>query len=528
MAFGTPDVLGIELGSNHLHLLRGTVLGHRLRLIDFAAEGVPVSNGENAAQQLEALVVRKRLGSSLAALALSGPGVAHQLLDFPSMPFRELATVVGREIRATGWAGEKELACDWEVIDEVESGGPRQIRVLVARAPRSQVDETLRLLERCRLKPALLTTAPISLLRSLKFVQGEGKGLCAVLYTGGQHGYLLGVKDGAWSFYREFSSRSSEEETDALVEEALREANRALLYYKRDHRKDGEIVFLLGGGNGLENLQARLRSELGFQGELIRPGQGLDLDSLKERANIFRDIFPSFMIPLGLVAAAALQPGINLAPKSVRKSIAGRPKSDFSFIYRPVLPLVILLLLLGVHLSLVRTERHFQGLVEDRAALYVQWLPSIRAAEESRALHDNEELLAKSLGSSHTGETSWVVLFKVLSRMTPPELILQSMILQRDKGEWLVTLKGQAVSLDSYAAQVAFNRFYQGLKSSLHLKEIELLSMDISTLTEKVEDPVRKNRGVPAAGVVAQTRAEGVRIEKTRVQFEVRGRSKVI
>ena len=123
-----------------------------------------------------------------------------------------------------------------------------------------------------------------------------------------------------------------------------------------------------------------------------------------------------------------------------------------------------------------------------------------------------------------------MVLFKALSRLAPSDLLLQSMSLQRDKdkGVWLVTLKGQVVSPDSYLAQTAFNRFYQGLKNSPHFERIELLPLDISTLTERVASPGTKSPGPPPLEAAAQTKTEGVEIKKTKVQFEVRVQAKGI
>jgi Tfp pilus assembly PilM family ATPase len=502
--------------------------GYRLRVSDFAMEELLVSNPEAIAQQLETLVQRKGLRSSSTALALSGPEVVHRLLDFPTMPLRELGPVVEREIRAVGGVGGKEVVFDWEVIEESDSGNLSQVRVLVAIAPKSQVDGTLQLLERCHLKPALLTTAPISLLRSLGFVEGEGVGLRVVLYIGDQQGYLLGVKDGRWSFYREFSSKPSDAKEAALVEEALREANRALLYHRQRHPEEGGITFLLGGGGGLDDLLVRLQREMGVEGKVVRAGQALDLAPLEQRANIFRDVFPSLMIPVGLVAAFA-QKGINLVPKTVRKPVARRSAINLSSLYRPVLPAILLLLLLAVHLILAGTERYYQRLLKDRAALYDQWLPAIRAAEESRALHDNEKLLEQSLGSRRIGESSWIALFKALSQLVPPELVLQSMGFQRDKDEWLIVLKGQAVSMDSYAAQAAFNRFYQGLKGYPHLEKIELLPVDVSTLAEREREGSAKTKpGATEPEKTVETRAEGVEAKKTRVQFEIHGHLKGI
>lgn len=530
MAFGVSGVLGIELGSDQLRVIHGALSGSRLSVYDFAAEEILISNPENAAQQLGALVERKKFSSFPAALTLSGPGVVHKVLEFPPMPLNELAVVVGREMRAVGGAGGEDVVFAWEVVEEKETGSSKQSRVLVAIAPRSQVEQAQQLLAQCQLRPALFTTGPISLLRSLKFVQGGGKGLQAILYVGAQQGYLLGIKEGVGSLYREFSSRASETGGDTLLEEAAREANRALLYHRQRYREGGEMAFLLSGEKGLEELQLQLQRETGVQGEVVRPGAGLDLAPLGERARIFQELFPSFIIPLGLVAAAHLPAGINLAPKAVRKTVSRRPSMDLSFAARPAWAVIFLLVFLGLHLAVVFTERRYQRLLDGRAALYAQWSPAIQGAEESRALRDNEKLLALAIGSGRVGETSWVVLFKVLSRLAPPDLILQSMSLQKDKdkGAWLVTLKGQVVAPDSYSAQVTFNRFYQGLKGSPQFERIELLPLDISTLTERAENQAAKKPGAQATEAVAQSKTEAVEVKKTKVQFEVRAQSKGI
>jgi Tfp pilus assembly PilM family ATPase len=530
MAFGVSQILAVELGSSQLRVIHGDVSGNLLRVHDFAVEETLISNPENAVQQLESLLERKRLHSYPAALTLSGPGVAHRQLDFPLMPLDELSLVVEREMRAVGGAGGDEVVFDWEVIEKNDLGNLKLSRVLVAIAPRPQVDGAQQLLAKCHLKPALFTTVPLALLRSLRFVHGEGKGLLAVLHMMGQQGYLLGVKDGAWNFYREFSSRLSEKGEDNLLEEAAKEANRAILYHRQRYREAGEMGFLLSGEKGLDELQKILQRETGFQGEIMRPGPGLDLSPLGARAKIFQDLFPSFIIPLGLIAAVSLPVGINLVPKAARKSVRRRPTIDLSFVRQPLSALVLLLVFFGVHSVIVYMERHYRRVLEDRTALYAQWAPAIQAAEESRALRDTEKLLAQSIGSSRVGETSWVVLFKILSRLAPPDMILQTMSLQRDKdkGAWLVALKGQVVAPDSYSAQAAFNRFYQGLKSYPRFERIELLPLDISTVTEKVENQSIKNAGATPAKAAGQSKVEGVEVKKTKVQFEVRFQSKGI
>lgn len=530
MALGVSEILAVELGSSQLRVIHGDVSGSLLRIHDFAAEETLIANPENAVHQLESLLERKRLHSYPAALALSGPGVVHRQLDFPLMPLDELSLVVAREMHAVGGAGGDEVVFDWEVIEENDSGNLKLSRVLVAIAPKLQVEGAQQLLAKCRLKPALFTTVPLALLRSLRFVHGEGKGLLAVLHMLGQQGYLLGVKDGVWNFYREFSSRVSERGGDSLLEEAAREANRAILYHRQRYREAGELGFFLSGEKGLDELQKILQRETGIQGEIMRPSPGLDLSPLGARAKIFQDLFPSFIIPLGLIAAVSLPVGINLVPKAARKSVSRRPRIDLSFVRQPLSALVLLLVFFGIHSVIAYVVSHYRRVLEDRTTLYAQWAPAVQAAEESRALRDTEKLLAQSIGSSRVGETSWEVLFKILSRLAPPDMILQTMSLQRDKdkGAWRVALKGEVVSPDSYSAQAAFNRFYQGLKNSPQFERIELLPLNISTITDRVEVPAAKNPGAAPEETSAQSKIAGVEIKKTKVQFEVRAQSKGI
>jgi Tfp pilus assembly PilM family ATPase len=508
MAFGKAGVLGVQVGSGRLRVVRGSVLGPSLRIYDFAAEEILVANSVNIAQQLEALISRRGFRFFPAALTLSGPGVVHRLLEYPVMPTEELGAVVARDIGTIGGGGQKDIVFDWEVTEESVSGNFKQLRVLVAMAPRAQVDGALQLLSQCHLKPALITTVPVSLLRVLKFVEGGELGLRIFLYLGGQQGYLLAVRDGVLSFYREFSSKSSEGEINAFVGEATTEANRALLFFRQQFGEERAIDFLLGGEYGLEEVKERLQKEIRTEGAIVNPDRGLDLNPLEERGKIFRDLFPSFAIPVGLVAAAYVETGINMVPKQARTRVIWWPRVDVFFVRRPVSAMLILLILIGFHLFLVRMGRSYERLLGERATLYAQWLPAIRAARESQPLHESQILLEQSLGLKAIGEPSWIVLFKTMSDLAPPGLVLQSMSVRKAKGKWHLGIKGEVVSTNGYKSQVTFNRFYQGLKSSLRMEKIELLPLNVSTVeeasTENATDPQR----------------EEVKVKKTKVQFE--------
>jgi Tfp pilus assembly PilM family ATPase len=401
VAFGDSGVLAIELGSSHFRVLHGAVSGQRLHVNDFASEQILGTDLESATRQLEELIARKKLQVSGAALDLSGPGVLHRLFEFPLMPANELEIVVTREIKNMGGMSEKDVVFDWEVIEETPSGNFKQIRVLVAMAPRSQVDRVQQVLEHCHLKLALLTTSPIALLRSLSFVQGEGTGFRGVLYLGGTQGYLLGVRNGTWNFYREFSSQASNQRGSLLVDEALKEVHRVLLYRRQHSPSEGEMSFLLGGDRDLSELRSRLQSDMSVASEVVQVGSALDLTALGGRAQVFRQLFPSFVIALGLVGAVYQERGINLAPTTVRKPAQRKPSISLSFVPRRVWFAALLLVVIAIHLFLTQSERRFQRILQERTDLYRQWRPSIEAAEQSQRIRGDEELMLQSLGSSY-------------------------------------------------------------------------------------------------------------------------------
>jgi hypothetical protein len=318
------------------------------------------------------------------------------------------------------------------------------------------------------------------------------------------------------------------------LDEALKEANRAVLYYRQRYREEGDMGFLLCGERGLEDLQIRLKWELGIEGQIAAPGPALDLDSLEERANVFRDLFPSFIIPLGLVGAVYAGPGINLSSKTTRKWVPTVPRIriDPSYAFRPLPIIALLILFLGLHLFLVFKEQGLKTRLAERRALYTQWLPAIRAAGESRNLHESQKLLTQSLGSSRIVEPGWVELFKAISRVAAPDLILQSMNVQKEPGKWVISLKGEVVSPNTYTAQAAFNRFYQGLKNSSYLQEIELLPLTVSIVKEKVAAPEKlaQEKKVPEgeSSAAGEAKAEEQEVKKTKVAFEVRAQAKEI
>lgn len=524
MIFRDPGVLALDIGARRLRALHGEISEGILRVRDFAVEEQLVPGWEGATAQVEALVARKKLGSAAASLVLSGPGVVHRLLDFPAMPLAELDLVVSRDMAAAG-TGE-DAVFDWELVQEIEAGGIKQLRVLVAIAPKSQVDAVKTLVERCRLRVALVSTAPICLLRSLDFLEGGREGPQGLLYLDEERGHLLGIKNRVWSFYREFSGRDGGE--SGLLDEAVREVNRALLYHGRAYDEEEKLTFLLGGETAPEELANRVRKETGVEARLARPGPALDLAPLAEKARLFRDLFPSFLIALGLVAAAYAKSGINLAPKAARKKVR-RAAIDFTP-PRPVLVLVALSVLLGIHLFFDWTERSYRRLLQEREALYAQWLPAIRASEESRALRQVETLLRETLGSARPVEVRWVALFKLFSRLAPPDLTLRSMIFEREKDRWRITLRGEVLSLDAYAAQAAFNRFYQGLKRSPGLSDVDLLPLTVVRLKAEPEAPAEKAAARAGAGKAPEERAPQRESQiqsagltaQTKIEFELR------
>lgn len=522
MAAKGSHILAIELGSEHLRVLYGVSDEPGVKVLDFATEELLDPGPDSARHRLEALLRRKRFGSSLAAIALSGPGILHRVLSFPPMPRRELALVMQREISAVEGVSAEDAIFDWEVMEEDVPGKLEEVHVLLAIAPKGDVESAGRLLETLGLRPVLLTTAPVALLRALRLVAGGGRGFQALLRLSAHQSCLLGVRDGVWNFYREFFSQTSGDEGDGLFGEALREVNRALLYQRQKYPEGAVMSVLVSGDKGLSELGTRLK-EAGVLSELVRPNPNLDLKPLGERANLFAHLFPSFLVPLGLLSAVSLDQGINLLPRG-RRLWLWRPRLSFSWVSRPVAACVGIVLVVALHLLLMGWEARYERLLEKRKTLHDQWLPAIRAGEERKALEERLTALQQALGLQRT-EESWVFLFKTISRIVPPDLVLQTLTAERDKekGLWVIALKGEVVAGDTYLAQAHFNRFYQGLKRSLVLEEIDLLPLRVTTVKENVAGPVEADEERPPGKAAARDgRPKAVEVTRTRVEFDVR------
>jgi hypothetical protein len=178
--------------------------------------------------------------------------------------------------------------------------------------------------------------------------------------------------------------------------------------------------------------------------------------------------------------------------------------------------------MVGVQWLLHSSQAKYRKLFEDRVALYAQWMPVAQWAQESRGLYENEKLLAGVLGESRAADASWVTLFKWLSRLVPPGLVLQSVSLKTDQGKWQAQLHGEVIAPDLYSAQAAFNRFYRALKDSPRVEKLDVLPLRVATVTELA----------PLAVDVARTRADGGEaqkgeaarreIKKTKIEFELR------
>lgn len=516
--FQSPEILGVYLGSKGLLVVRGSASDSGFTVTDFVHDEILVRHAETVTQQLRGLIESRRLRSSLAAFGLSGPQVLHRLLELPPIPIKELGPIVAREMRAAGAMEAEEVVFDWELVERGDKAAAKGVRVLAAIAPRSQVEQILEMAAQCLLRATLVTTVPIALLRSLRFLNDGANGVKAVIYMGQREGHLLGVENGSWGFHRDFSSRVAEGGDSKLDDEALREANRAILYSRQRYGDKAEMGFLVSGETGVKEVQQRLQRELGARAEVVRPAGNLDLTSLGGRAAAFRDDFPQWIIPLGL-AAAATRRGINLLPeKTARRPVTWRPSIKLPAMDRPLLPIVVLGALLVAHFLLVRSERYYRRLLGERVALYAQWLPVTRAAEESRELRENERLFAQHLDRDHFGDTRWALLFKVLSRIAPSELTLQSMTLQRESEKWLVTIKGEVVSLDPYAGQTAFNRFYQGLKVSSYFERVDLGPPVVSTVSQRIEGAAKTG----PSGDADEKAADSREVKKTKIAFEIR------
>jgi len=497
--FKPSPTIGLEITSSQIRLVEADISSWPVRVLNLALIDLFSPHEDNIVQQIKGVLERGQFKGKKVNIVLSHPAIIHRLISLPPIPEEEIGVIVEREVRGEKPHIEKPVF-DWQVVGEVEEKGVRKKEVLLVIAPSAEVNQKISLVENAGLRCGILTTVPLALLSSLKFIKDGEKGVVAFLYLGTERGYLLFVREGKWCFSREFPI-----DGEGFGEErVLSEMKRSVHYFKQLFR-DEDLERIIIGGEGEEDWQLvkeKLEDSLGVRVEVFDPHYGLDLAPIKGRVKEWEKVLPRLAIILGLVGQYPEDAVINLIPPQVKRR--GKELKRRAMVGS--LAAMILLGLLAGYGGLSQRLNAQAEILQQRKAVLREFQPLLEKAtvwEEKKRLYD------RSLSFLNDKKSfPWWEMFQYFSIIVPDGMVFHSLEAGRIEGGWEVTIKGETMAFDSFTVQGIFNQFYSRFKSNPIFSHIELMPMSVTRLKEEAEG--------------AGSGSSSGKNEKSKAEFEIK------
>lgn len=511
--FPSKTLLGIEVTASQIKLVEADPSSFPIKVHNFFSTDLFSTDPGHLAGELRSALERLKSPSRLAAIAVPGPDVRYQTMDFPPMPASELKAVVERELRKLH-PSQEGYELRWERIDEVEIGGKKRQRVLTVAAPSVQVSQCRTMVEEAGLTVAAISSVPLALLDSVSLIrEGEGKKVCLVhINISGERAYIIFARSGRWSFYREFSlkTRKSGAEEGPLERVSV-EANLALLY-DREHSAGEKVAAIMVSGEGdLTPLQEALEKSQGIPTRLFRLAPGVHFVPTGTKAAAFSQTASEYIVPLGLVARAPQKREINFLPReALTQRIAARRRAMVL-----AAGVVALFLLGGISLALSHRVRNYRVLVETKRVEAQGLSTFVRLAEEGQKQAELKQKVGRLMMGRMPRDTTWTEAFHTLGLAVPEEVLFHSLHMRWEGGVgWNIALKGEAVGHNAFIAQNGFHTIVKALTNSPHFKQVKFMPFVLS--------PVASERKSQEGTTSPQDEARKSKVT-FQVQFQLRG-----
>lgn len=449
--------IGIDITPSHIKLVEMDSTTIPPKVFCFSFLNLLSSHPENISQQMRAALSNINPGTKKARMAISDTSL-HHLTLLPPMPAREMRVVVERELKEILTVPLPEMDFGYQIMGE--EGGKKI--VLAAAVASGLVSKQADFLQELRLIPALITTVPIALFNSLRLMDGVNDGVVGHIHLGDTKGHILILKEGKWTFHRDFLIIPEKEEI-------LSEINRSLLYFRQQLR-EGEIKRFFLSGTGTDELGKELPEFLNVEVEPLIPS--LDLSPLKGRANEFRQILPELAIPIGLAGKRAKDTVNLLGFRGVQRNYSAILKKA------TIAGIAVSALAIGIGYAKLSNEiSTYNKMFQEKRGELKKLEPYIAAQKE-------RELYGKNLASltNFNYHLLWADLLRELSLLVPQEMNFQSLTLQREVDKIKVAIKGELFVPKSSGVQEIFNSFYSRMVASPFFARVEVdpLSVKIS------------------------------------------------
>jgi hypothetical protein len=423
-------------------------VGVRVRAFDTLSCG---SESPTLAAELKRARHEQRL-SRKAWVTLWGLQSVHQFLRLPPARDADLEALAIREARADLaplQTGGDRLSVTVMAGPDVHVGTHRRREVSLVAAGEAEISRRIKPLLDAGFDVQGVSTPALALVSvageqtgvapgtTTVYVALEASATCVAIIRGG---VLLFSREIPWGFA---------DSREPIAERLSSELRRSMLFFRQTFRTAVDVVVLCGGMTGLRSLTAPVGSALGVPVQTLDSLSGLDAGSIPEPADTFRatvaELWPAIATAAGPESRASLLPASVRTMRRQRKEIAGIAAA-----------LVAAALVIAVWSGLTRWANPSQAsqitAVEQRVALLAPEAERSAAARRASSLAASRQA---ALDAFNSQGPRLARMLEVLSRSTPPEVVLNEIDVQADLANWRTLLGGMAIADDPAASQGA-------------------------------------------------------------------------
>ena len=343
----TKPLIGIDIGSHAIKLVRVALTGNSYQLLDLALLPIPPDTvvdgviGDLPAVQgmLRRLITLEHITDKDVALALSGHSVIVKKVQMVRMSEEELANAMPYEAEQHIPFDVYDVNTDFQILNATDASPNRsgQMEVLLAAAKKGRVDELSQVAHSANLSAAVIDVDMLALINAFELnYPDEMLGhVISLVHLGASMMTVLIVKDGLSTFQRDITlggnqytaalqkalglSRedaeavklggrpSNQAQADVLTvlrrvtEEVVAEIQRSFEFYLASAGDEPiERLYLSGGSSRIKGLSQVLASRLKLSVELLNPFRRIDIPEQFFDVDYVRDVGPMAAVAAGL------------------------------------------------------------------------------------------------------------------------------------------------------------------------------------------------------------------------------------
>jgi type IV pilus assembly protein PilM len=343
----TKPLIGIDIGSHAIKLVRLSLTGAAYQLCDLALLPIPPDLvvdgviGDLPAVQglLRRLITLQHITDKDVALALSGHSVIVKKVQMVQMSEEELANAMPYEAEQHIPFDVYDVNTDFQILSapETNPGRSGQMEVLLAAAKKGRVDELQQVALGASLSPAVIDVDMLALINAFELnYRAEVVGqVIALVHIGASMMTVLIVKDGLSTFQRDIPlggnqytaalqkafglSREDAEAVKlgarpgdlaqadmlavlrAVTEELIAEIQRSFEFYLAGAGDEPiERLYLSGGSSRMQGLSQVLASRFNLPAEPLNPFRCIEIPEQLFAIDYVHDMGPMAVVAAGL------------------------------------------------------------------------------------------------------------------------------------------------------------------------------------------------------------------------------------